>query len=350
MQKVAIRVDASPEIGLGHLTRCLTLAEELREREAQVFFLTHDQTGAMVNWITDQGYACYGLPGGDWMKDAEATKKVVMSEENVSWLVLDHYHLDDQWEKQMRPYVQKIMVIDDLADRGHDCDLILDQTFEENGARYEGLIPADCNRLFGSQYALLRKGFTQQRNQPKQIHLHDQQQTVHIFFGGMDQRNHTIRFGRLLARYFNQLKLEIVVGKGFEHIAELSALGQEYGSRVRWNQNTADMADSMARSTVALGAPGMTTWERACMGLPAAYIATSMNQKPILEWLEEKGFCIFLGMGHTISDDQFLKRFASFIENVDRLKELSRLSSGAVDGGGTDRVVSFMLSNSHSGS
>jgi UDP-2,4-diacetamido-2,4,6-trideoxy-beta-L-altropyranose hydrolase len=154
---IIIRADASIQIGTGHLMRCLTLANELRSKGIKASFVCRELPGNLCNFIENKGYSVYRLPDSrnvTWQTDAEQTKAILNEEQDADWLIVDHYALDRQWELQMKPHVKKIMVIDDLADRPHHCDLLLDQNlyFNQN-TRYDELVPDYCKKLLGPKYA-----------------------------------------------------------------------------------------------------------------------------------------------------------------------------------------------------
>ncbi len=180
--KIVFRVDASLQIGSGHIMRCLTLADELVRRGADIIFVCRERLGNLINLIEAKRYQVIRLPqaqveyiattddlyhaewlGVSWEQDASDTI-AVLGDEKPEWLVIDHYAIDRRWEQKLRPHVGKIMVIDDLADRPHDCDLILDQNlYQEMDKRYVNNVPESCQKLFGPKFALLRPEFAAAR-------------------------------------------------------------------------------------------------------------------------------------------------------------------------------------------
>ena len=182
MMQIAFRADASIQISTGHVMRCLTLAEELKRQGHDCFFICREHKGHLGDLIAEKGFSLHLLPtaesehasadfnwsdharwlGVTWQRDAEQTR-AILSNQPVDWLVVDHYALDIGWEQQTAEYAAQIMVIDDLADREHQCDLLLDQTFGRNAADYRPLVPKNCELLCGSQYALLRPEFAEFR-------------------------------------------------------------------------------------------------------------------------------------------------------------------------------------------
>jgi len=165
--KVAIRTDASADIGSGHVIRCLTLADQLRGSGGDVIFLCAMLPGALSDLVRSRGYVCALLPqsvASSVMIDADETKAALteMIPGILDWVVVDHYSLDSRWEQSVRTCCRRLMVIDDIANRQHSCDLLLDQNYDDQ-SRYQGLVPADCRLLLGPAYALLRPEYAESR-------------------------------------------------------------------------------------------------------------------------------------------------------------------------------------------
>ncbi len=305
------RVDASLHIGSGHVMRCLTLADALVKQGAQCHFISRNHTGNMLNFIQGKGHQVIMLPAqeslsqpstkkssreyNDWLgasivDDFTQTQSAIKSLQLgklVNWLVVDHYALDENWERRLRPYCQKVMVIDDLADRIHNCDLLLDQTFGRDEQDYKSLVPEDCNILTGSYYALLRPEFSKwreysldRRNQPILKHLL-------ITLGGVDKNNITADV--LAAVAVSKLPLDcritVVMGANAPYITEVQELAKNFPWTTEVKINVQNIAKLMADSDLCIGASGSTSWERCCLGLPTIMLIIADNQKKIAEEL-----------------------------------------------------------------
>ncbi|WP_159067785.1 UDP-2,4-diacetamido-2,4,6-trideoxy-beta-L-altropyranose hydrolase [Paenibacillus ihuae] len=190
---IIFRVDSSYEIGTGHVMRCLTLANEFRDRKAKVSFICRDLPGNLASYIRGQGYPVFLLPFRseraepswlrvDYKTDATETLPILITSSPVDCLIIDHYGIDQRWEKLIGANVAKIVVIDDLADRPHHCSLVLDQNSSSAGDRYQGLVPDSCVKLVGTSYAILRPEF---RSMKKQVAERDGSiNRILVFFGG----------------------------------------------------------------------------------------------------------------------------------------------------------------------
>ncbi|MGE7931976.1 UDP-2,4-diacetamido-2,4,6-trideoxy-beta-L-altropyranose hydrolase [Viridibacillus arvi] len=346
--QVFIRTDASIQIGSGHVMRCLTLAHQLREENFEVTFICRNLSGNMNRYIENKGFKVEILRSvGDvdewrWMEDhfQEDVSETILylTEQKVDLIIVDHYAIDEKWEQSLRPYVEKIMVIDDLANRRHDCDLILDTTFEIDYKKYRNLLLNKKNiTLLGSQFALLRKSFLEGKK--NRFYCDESSIKIHIFFGGMDKSNYTYKFSELLLENLNNIEILAVVGEKYEYISSLVILKKRFKDRFRFFVNVSNMALTMGSADIAIGAPGTTTWERACVGLPSLYLSTANNQKNLLEHLEDKGICIFLGEADSISNKSFIHQVQYYINHIHILDGIFTKGQEAVDGKGIYRVV-----------
>jgi UDP-2,4-diacetamido-2,4,6-trideoxy-beta-L-altropyranose hydrolase len=305
--KVLFRVDASAEIGSGHLVRCLALASALRDGGASVVFVCQHQPDDLLGRVPRQGFTLHRLSeavGGPspsaWRADAEATIRVI--DEACfcpDWIVVDHYGLDGRWECTMRTSAGRICVIDDLADRQHDCDLLLNQNLADDPrARYMNLVPPACRLLLGPRYALL---------QPEYGALHDcipaRQGSVRrilIFTSAADSGNLA---GCMLAAFFrldrHDLEADVVVAPSSPHVGALRSIADGC-DRVRIHSNSPTLAHLMARADLAIGAAGTTSWERLCLGLPALVVTMAEHQRAVAEQLEKRGLVRWIGHIDTV--------------------------------------------------
>ena len=341
--------------------RCLTLGEKLRERGGEVTFISRMLPGYPVDAIHERGFAVrlLNLSGISaqpsineldpldalWKEDAEAVVAELASfHEKVDWLIVDHYGLDARWEGLVHLIVNHLMVIDDLANRKHQCDLLLDPTFGEDRRRYADCLNQQCEGLFGSTYALLRPEFQEFRKDDECFPNSDSY-AVHMFFGAGDQGALTLKFAEILLSHFPGIKLNAVVKSVSEQYRTAFArLRDGYPERFKLIENPDSMAKTMYECDVAIGAPGTTTWERACAGIPSAYLATAENQVGILRGLESKGLCVFLGRATEISDTAFVDGIRMFFGERKRLLSMRMKGIHTIDGNGASRVAEKILS------
>lgn len=341
--RVAFRADASVALGSGHVMRCLTLADALREQGAETCFFCRLEPGHLGEQIEGRGHRLVWLREPcDQYDDARTTLAAMAAEEPWDWLVVDHYGLDAAWERRLRGVARRVMVIDDLADRPHDCDLLLDQNLYRNAeSRYDGLLPALCERLLGPHYALLRPQFGQARHQMGR--RDGRLATVLICFGGSDPDNWTaLALDAFVAAEMTGVVAEVVVGAGNPH---LPALQTCYGSRPNLNLRHAvsNMAEFMMRADLFLGSGGTLTWERAALGLPGVTLAIADNQRQLCMDLAEAGAGMHLGDAHAAR----IPDIAAVLQVLNRqpalLRGMSQRLMALTDGLGAARVLARLM-------
>ncbi|MFH1686491.1 MAG: UDP-2,4-diacetamido-2,4,6-trideoxy-beta-L-altropyranose hydrolase [bacterium] len=332
---VVIRTDASLEIGTGHVMRCLTAAEQLHSHGAEVRFVCRAFPGNLCDVIREHGYRCDRLPFecGDvkntydsiyarWLSvdqivDAEQTQGVLHSYgTRPDWIIADHYGLNSLWHKAMRPYSRRIMVIDDLANRPLDCDLLLDQNYYANMAqRYWGLAPAYCRQLLGPEYALLRREFLVADRRQRSTAV----RCILVFFGGTDPSNQTaVALGAIRELSNTNLCVDVVIGATNphrEHIERLCARSD----RFELHQNVSNMAELMSAADLAIGAGGTTTYERLYMRLPTLAISIADNQTEVLKGLHGAGHLVYLGHHGDVTPASLAASIEDFVDGKTRI-------------------------------
>lgn len=324
---ILFRADASERIGSGHVMRCLTLAKELRGNCSEIIFICRELPGNMIVHIETQGFPVYKLPlrmeNGPWQADAEEIKEILLSNKlQPDWLVVDNYGLDKQWESALRPLVKGIMVIDDLADRVHDCDLLLDQNYYRNSRlRYRGLVSADCRQLLGPKYALFRQEFKTAR---RSLRVRDGSvKGILIFYGGSDPTNETtkaLEAIKLLNR--PDLSLDVVVGAANPYRESIKEICFDMVNTKFYCQVN-NMAELMVRADLALGAGGTANWERCYLGLPALITIVAENQRETVGALAEDGIVWNMGWHEEVSADKLVESLKALLNKPDRIREMA---------------------------
>lgn len=339
---VAFRVDASVEVGSGHLMRCLALADSMRLKGIDVVFVCRKTHGSMANLIASRGYESesIGGPECDFEKDAQEARNAIIQRfpNGVSWLVVDHYGLDSRWEILMRPVSQKIMVIDDIANRPHLCDLLLDQNYE-NPLRYQGLVPENCKQLLGPAYALLRPEYAKYRSL-KNFRRRSPER-IFVFFGGSDPADLTGKtLKALMTPALLHLEVDIVVGGNYAHHQSLNTLALERGHTTVHGPQL-HLAALMLGADLAVGAGGVTNWERMTLGLPSLVITQAENQVPISDQLHHLGVIRLIGTSDEASVEHIRD---ALLDEIQSQRYLDRIapSMAMCDGQGVERVLHEM--------
>lgn len=347
---IAFRADASTDIGTGHVMRCLALADALRERGATCHFLCRSLPGNLASAITGKGHACHLLPlptsslsdsstaHSAWLGTTQAADAQdcapILDAIRPSWLIVDHYALDRAWEAAVRRDGMRLLAIDDLADRSHDCDILLDQNLGRIAADYDGLVPDGCVRLIGPEHALLRPEFAACRAAALARRGQGPARRILVSMGGVDRDNVTARVLDALAgaTLAPGTVIDVVLGATApwrETVAEQAA---RMPVPTRLHVAVPDMARMMTAADLAIGASGSTSWERCCLGLPTLVMVLAENQRPAADALEAAGAAIRMGGGDSMV----------CIPAAADLAAMSVKAAALVDGLGAVRVMSSL--------
>lgn len=366
--QITFRTDASIEIGTGHVMRCLTLAGAFKEQGARCHFICRKHPGNLIELIKNKGHAVTALTVGnnlevengqplvhaEWLgvsqaEDAKQTLEVMLRDSNENgysqpnWLVVDHYALDMRWEQELKPYIGNLMVIDDLADRSHLCDLLLDQTFGRLEADYSPLVPVGCKVLCGAQYALLRPEFSCYRSYSLERRRKPQLKNIMISMGGVDKDNVTGQVLEVLqyVRLPEDCQITVIMGSTAPWLELIRQKAETMRCSTTVLSGVTDMARLMAECDLAIGAAGATSWERCCLGLPTIMLVLAENQYQVAHGLGRAG------AAKVISNLEKLKvTLPKILDKInmelDALSLMTKASEKICDGLGLELVVELL--------
>lgn len=347
--RVMVRADASEALGGGHVMRCLTLADALASGGASCIFACADLPPSFEQRVRAGGHAVARvispLTGADLAEAGPARIEKQQQDCDIcldaagaaDWIVLDHYGLDVVWERRARAWAPNILVFDDLANRAHQCEILLDQTYGRRTDAYRPLVPASCRILAGPTYAPLRPEFAALREETLGRRSAAPARRLLITLGSTD-------FGGITARVLAEaleaptdLDIDVVIGGGASSLGACRALAQAHPYRVRLHIDSNDMAMLMARADLAIGAAGATSWERCCLGLPGLAIVLTENQRVIGEQLHQAG------AHRLVLPGTLGPALADLAMDGAQLLDMSRRASQVTDGRGAERVREVML-------
>lgn len=364
------------QIGSGHVIRCLTLADALRARGAQCHFISRAHAGHLAEVICQRGYpvdmllpsvqhekptintiavaenapvqslqhepAHVSWLGCTWQADAKETA-AVLDRIQPDWLVVDHYALDQRWEASLAAQFRQLLVFDDLADRPHHCNLLLDQNLGRQPDAYAGLVPAHCQLLAGPHYALLRPEFASLR--PYSLERRQALSALNqllITMGGVDQPNATAQVLQALKTCSlpEECRITVIMGLTAPWLQDVRNLAKQMPWVTEVLVNVTDMAQRMANSDLAIGAAGGTSWERCCVGLPTVMVVLAENQQLGAQALASAGAAALLG---TLEDVALrLPTAVTNLVDVARRRQMSYAACAITDGLGASRVLNAM--------
>lgn len=358
--KVVFRVDASSSIGTGHVMRCLALAQGIERSGGKALFICRESPGNLCDLIATRGFTTLRLTGYEvgeasanneelshaewlgtfWQEDAAQTCALLQSLAPFDWLIVDHYALDARWESAVRSLAHNLMAIDDLFDRPHDVDLLLNQNIlHASKPSYADLLPSTARQLLGPCYALLQKDYKELRNRtpPRSGKIG----RVLVYFGGVDAANLTGRsLEALLAVGCGDLAIDVVLPVSGPHAESIRGLAARLpGAHV--HEVLPSLAQLMASADLAIGAGGTTSWERLCLGLPAIVVTLSDNQLMIAQAQQANGLTRWLGHHDVITVECLADGLRTLLEEG-LAPEWSTRCRAAVDGAGVERVAALL--------
>ncbi|WP_392891489.1 UDP-2,4-diacetamido-2,4,6-trideoxy-beta-L-altropyranose hydrolase [Pseudomonas migulae] len=352
---IVLRVDAGQRMGTGHFMRCLTLADTLAQRGARCVFLCRQLPSHLALLLERHGHGLRSLPSrasdtpdtelahAAWLGTTQVTDAAdsleALQGQEWDWLIVDHYALDRHWEKCLRQAARRILVIDDLADRQHECDLLLDQNlYHDMQSRYDGKVPQTCQLLLGPRFALLRDEFSRLRATLPQ--RSEDVKRVLVFFGGVDEHNFTgLALSALSGMARSNLEVDVVLGALHPQRPAIEAVCQRQGYRC--HVQTTRMAELMANADLAIGAGGTATWERCSLGLPTLALSTADNQIRQLADAASRGLVYTLLVDKDLQADLAL-HLEALLQNPALRTLISNQGMAAVDGLGVQRLAARM--------
>lgn len=332
-----LRADATPESGTGHVMRCAALGLRLKRRGAQLHFASASPPSALSAWLGERGFVVHPLTGiasGDGQADLAQCQAVARQLGGVDLLVVDHYGLGLDWEKGMRPVARRILAIDDLADRDHDCDVLLDQNLRYDAEhRYTGRIPSNARQFIGPRFALLRPEF----DDPSLVRTRDGKvERVLVFFGGTDPGNQSLKVVDALSLLgASAPTATIVLGPAHPDRALVHSAAAGMPS-VTIVDATNEMGRLMQQADLALGACGIAAWERCLLGLPSIVVVTAENQREDAEILRDLGALDYLGDAAEVTASDWTDALTNAMASPERMKKMGvealQVMRGRVDG------------------
>lgn len=345
--------------------RCLTLAQALRHQGAVCRFVCRGQPGHLIAHIREQGHEVLVLPaatprapttapadgfahwlGTDWSEDARQTRAALAAFGVQDWLVVDHYGLDEQWERAIRPCGRRLLVIDDLVNRRHDADILLDQTFGRDPRDYRDLTNPACEHRCGIGNVLLRHEFEQWRPHSLARRTHPRLERIIISMGGVDKDNMTrdvlvaIQDGEPLAN----VGVCVVLGANSPQIQDIRELTQRGPTRVDVRVAASNMAELLANCDLAIGAAGTSSWERCCLGVPTLMLVLADNQREVAARLSEAGAARLLQPGPGFQQ-QVIEALTALRTAPEGLRSMSEVAASLVPRSGAGQLARAMVEN-----
>ena len=347
------RVDSSNVIGSGRFMRCYNLALELKHfnttficrylNNEQRKLLEDKKIRLLINQTkSDQIYSDLYL---NWLGvtqeiDAIDTIENINSLENII-LIVDSYSLSETWLNLINPLTIKTIVIDDLANRNFNCDMLIDHNYFKNYEyRYHNLVNENAIKLLGPKYSLISKSLVKfKKEKPFFNHLN----SILIYFGASDNYNLTLfTLDALLESKYKKLDFKIILRSDHKNFSQIEQLSNNLNN-IELFSFTADIGDFFKKCDLAIGAGGTTTWERILVGIPSLIVTIAENQNKFIKDLKEDKFIYYLGNFSTLKKRDIIKKIDYLVKNKSDVAKNINRGQILVDGKGISRVKESIM-------
>jgi UDP-2,4-diacetamido-2,4,6-trideoxy-beta-L-altropyranose hydrolase len=365
MKKIAVfRADSATRIGSGHVMRCLTLAIALKQHNYKVIFLCKPHKGNINKLIQAQfelielsdtnqtsQQALQSTNTADWLgstqhQDAHECISALHKYKSIELMIVDHYSLDKLWQNELKHLCNKTVVIDDLANRQHSANFLIDQTFGRSQADYTNLVPDNCEILCGSSIIMLREEFKLLREKAQQNRKQTEKiDKILVSMGGTDPDNLTKLAITSLIKYQQHntnLSVEVILTSVSPCLTEITSISKKY-TWLTLTINCNNMAERILEADLAIGASGSSAWERCCLGLPTLTMISAENQQEIDNNLSKKQATISLGWYNKISEEKIVTTLKNLNQNLEHYHHMVEQSFQVCDGLGVDNILTKLL-------
>jgi len=341
MKTAIIRADAAPNIGNGHVVRCLALAEALADLDFEITFVS---SAATIRSVPELAQAdCDIIVLEEHLQSTTEAEAIVRRfPQGVDLLVVDHYGRDSEFENACRPVTRKIAVLDDLADRRHECDVLLDAGVDRRREDYADLLSESCYTYFGPAYAPVRSEFRHLRSQALERRRAEPVRRMLISFGGTDAKNMTTLAICAAKESRINVPIDVVIGAGASNQPEVEDAAAKVNAQIHQNLDAAEMADIIGNADMAIGAAGTTTWERCCLGLPSLLVVTADNQEATAKALDRERAAKIVGRYSEVTEASLTDAISVMAEDVAGRQRMAAAGMRICDGLGSHRMASVM--------
>lgn len=335
------RVDASYKIGYGHIHRCITLADSFASAGINCTFICKDLEGFPKNLIRSQGYNLELISSSDlkknWLDDVLYTKKIV--KKRVDFIIVDHYEINHLWEKELKKLSKQMIVIDDLSNKKHDCDILINQNLGTVKEDYINLVPKETKLFIGPQYALLRPEFRQFRDFSIKRRKNLTIKNLLISLGGVDENNFVYEVLAALKKIEHETlsQVDVIIGNGNTKKKSLNKIANEFSISLNFYENITNMAEIMSRSDLIIGGGGISSWERCSLGIPSIIFILADNQKKGAYALEKEKCSILIKNNEYFEEE--LKSALNYYSNESNLKNSINSCLSICKGDGVNKIL-----------
>ncbi len=333
--KALFVADGSPEIGTGHIVRCLSLLMELRKRGHACYWVLKETTPSLVDQIrrVANGVTCVDRD----LSHDEVWEFVLncIRDQEIDFAVSDHYSTTLRHFEAILKTGSRLLIVDDIADRQYTGNLLLNPN-NDNTAVYQGRTIRMDRFMLGPKFALLKPEFADLEERPQ---YRDQIRRILLTMGGADRHNLTLEVLKAILPIAEGWAIDVVLGPCYPHAESLRLLSEKAPRTVVLHQGVTSLLSLMRMAGLMICAAGSTVWEGCRTGLPMVIIQSADNQNLVVDQLVRSRAAVFLGRREAISEALIRDTCRRVMQDVQEQRRLSDACRGLVDGRGAERVV-----------
>jgi len=332
---VAFRVDASSNIGIGHLTRCLALSEELTRKGHDCYFLSKIENNELINKI-EKNNIHYQINSNATLLEDNKTLVKFAKEKDINWIVTDHYGINAEYIKEIKQNNFKVLSVDDNAQIHYYSDIVLNQNIGSEKLNFSA--EKYTKFLLGAKYAIIRDELLIEKNKKEGNEV----KKILITLGGTDKDNFILTIIKFLKDFCKTLEFNVIVGPLNPFFDEIRNYVKEGNLKIKVIKSPKNMADIYLRSDIAVSAGGASCYELAYFGIPNIIITVADNQLNVASELDKQKIGLYVGKKEEIKEKEFENKFKGLVDNNSLRKQMSQNGKKLIDGKGKERVVNFM--------
>tara|TARA_B100001123_G_C15344010_1_gene1036186 strand:- start:6825 stop:7859 length:1035 start_codon:yes stop_codon:yes gene_type:complete len=342
--KIGFRVDSSELIGAGHVVRCIALAQEMKKRNIEIFFISYNNLPFLKQYILSQGFDLFEISEINktkinWNKDLEKTLNV-LEEVSLDALIVDHYALGLGWLSGIKEKIEKLVVIDDMPGRKVVCDILIDQNLGREAKHYSSFIEDKTKLILGKEFVLTRQEFKENRARAlKKREEFSGIKSILLSLGGSEDPRNYLRIINNISKSEIDSLSQVTLAPGFLDSPEtiFKDLTRHSSLKVEILSNPLDILEAMIKADISIGYAGSSSWERCILGLPTLVKAVSKNQLFIAESLKKEG------VAKIWNNEKDLRNLILEMNIEDNWYKAVSASKNICDGNGSRRVVDAIL-------
>jgi UDP-2,4-diacetamido-2,4,6-trideoxy-beta-L-altropyranose hydrolase len=344
---VAIRLDASARLGLGHLVRCLSLARAFADAGIRVGFVCRELPPGSRAWLDSQGFELCELQAEAGSPQDQQHTVGLCRAAGCSLVIVDGYQFGAAYLAAFREARLFACYVDDMIDREYRCHAVINQNFHADARQFRRT--ADCELILGTRYALVRDEFLNARAE-RRLQVPPFASKLLVTLGGADPTAETEKLldalddAAFARTHAPQLDVRIVIGSANPRLAAIESKSRTLRhQRVEVLHDVRNMAEQMLWCDVCVAASGATCMELCCVGVPALITVVADNQRPIGAAIDRLGLMRVAGWHEQVSANSLAAQLLELVEDAEGRAHMISAQRAQIDGLGKERAVRRVL-------